>query len=262
MRCGDTGHRLASCSMPAAPPVRPRLDLLGHGVESIFYYIDLGGVPMTVPKNLAMVTVFPDQLPPVAEGLTVEILRDELAQIMPGHEWQAREISPSEFAVVFPSAEMLRLCTMGTNFTLTLNKIQVSITASSAVPATAPTLDSTWVRIHGIPDEARRSDCVELISQALGKLVEIDVRSLAGSGAVRLRVLAPEPAKLPGLLPPLYFGGCGGNRGAVLRVELDEAMPRSPTPPPTDGDPAGDDGASSEDDSSGNDVGGDRKSVV
>ena len=79
MRCGDTGHRLASCSMPAAPPVRPRLDLLGHGVESIFYYIDLGGAPMSVPKNLAMVTVIPDQLPPVAEELTVKILRDELA---------------------------------------------------------------------------------------------------------------------------------------------------------------------------------------
>ena len=34
---------------------------------------------MTVPQNLALATVLPDQLPPVAEGLTVEILRDELA---------------------------------------------------------------------------------------------------------------------------------------------------------------------------------------
>ena len=155
--------------------------------------------------------------------------------------------------MVFPSAEMLRFCTMGTTFTLPLNKIQVSIKASTAVPETAPSLGSTWVRIHGIPDEARRSDCVEFISQALGKLEEIDVRSLAGSGAVRRRVLAPEPAKLPGLLPPLYFGGCGGNHGAILRVELDEVQPRSPTPLPMDGDPAGDDGASSEDDSSGDD---------
>ena len=79
MRCGDTGHRLATCTAPAAPAHRPRLELLGHGVESIFYYIDLGRVPMTVPQNLVLVTVLPDQLPPVAEGLTVEILRDELA---------------------------------------------------------------------------------------------------------------------------------------------------------------------------------------
>ena len=79
MRCGDIGHRLATCTVPAAQSHRPRLELLGHGVESIFYYIDLGGVPMMVPQNLAMVTVLPDQLPPVAEGLTVEILRGELA---------------------------------------------------------------------------------------------------------------------------------------------------------------------------------------
>ena len=171
MRCGATGHRMAACTMPAAPPSRPRLELLGHGVESIFYYIDLGGVPMTVPKNLALVTVLPDQLPPVTEGLTVEILRDELAHIMPGHEWHARELSPSEFVVVFPSAEMLRLCTMGTTFTLPLNKIQVSIKASTAVPESVPSLCPTWVRLHGLPDEARRSDCVELISQALGRLV-------------------------------------------------------------------------------------------
>ena len=115
---------------------------------------------MTVPQNLTLVTVLPDQLPPVAEGLTVEILRNELAQIMPGDEWQAREISPSEFAVVFPSAEMLRLCTMGTTFTLPINKIQVSIKASTAVPETASSLCSTWVRIYGIPQEARRTDIV------------------------------------------------------------------------------------------------------
>ena len=108
MRCGDTGHRWAACTVSAGQSLRPRLELLGHGVESIFYYIDLGGTPMTVPQNLALVTVLPDQLPPVAAGLTVEILRDELAQVMPGHEWQVPEISSSEFAVVFPSAEMLR----------------------------------------------------------------------------------------------------------------------------------------------------------
>ena len=59
----------------------------------------------------------------MAENLTVEILCDELAQIMPGNAWQAREISPTEFAMVFPSAEMFRLCSMGTTFTLPINKI-------------------------------------------------------------------------------------------------------------------------------------------
>ena len=141
---------------------------------------------------------------------------------------------------------------MGTTFTLPINKIQVSIMASTAVPETASSLCSTWVRIHRIPDEAWRTDIIELVSRALGKIVEIDVRSLAGSGTVRLRVLSPEPAKLPGYLPPIYFGGRGGNRGSVLRVELNEDRPRSPSPP-ADRDHTGDGGASSEDDSSDDD---------
>ena len=239
MRCGDTGHRMTACTVPAAQTQRPRLELLGHGVDSIFYYIDLGGVPMVVPQNLAMVTVLPDQIPPMIENLTVEILRDELAQIMPGHAWQVREISPTEFAVDFPSAEMLRLCTLGTTFTLPTNRFHVSIKASTAMPETMTSLCPTWVLLHGVPDEARRTDVIELILQPLGKFMEVDAPSLAGSGAVRFWVLCLKPAKLPGYLPPMYFGGRGGNRGSSMRVELDEDRPRSSSPPATDGGPAG-----------------------
>ena len=64
---------------------------------------------MIMPEHMAMLTILPSQLPALTEGLTVEILSDELSQMMPGHEWKVRAISATEFIVAFPSAQMLRM---------------------------------------------------------------------------------------------------------------------------------------------------------
>ena len=109
------------------------------------------------------------------------------------------------------------------------------------------------VKIHGIPREARKKHILELIARPMGRFVELDERSLAGSGAVRIRLLCPEPAKIPGSLPPFFFGGEGGERQAILDVELDEDRPRSPSPRATGGGSSGG-GSPSEDDSSDDDA--------
>ena len=119
---------------------------------------------------------------------------------------------------------------MGSTFTLPINKFQVSITASAEALERALSLCSAWVRIHGIPEEARRSDVVELLSRPLGKLAEVDVRSLPGSGAVRLRVLVPEPGKLPGTScrSTLVVGAGTVGRSFVLSLRRTAHAPRLP----------------------------------
>ena len=56
------------------------------------------------------------------------------------------------------------------------------------------------------------------------------------STPVCLRVLVPDPALIRDDLPPFYFGGRGGNRGADLRVIREGVLP----PPSTVADPARD----------------------
>ena len=106
------------------------------------------------PQNQATLTVLPDQLPGIATVLTTESLREDLAWISPDHLWQIRELTPSEFSVVFSSAESLRLCcTLDESFyTLPLTRIRVSIRPSAVIPSTIPALQSVWVRLYGLPE--------------------------------------------------------------------------------------------------------------
>jgi hypothetical protein len=55
--------------------------------------------------------------------VTAELLHSEFSQMMPGHEWSVREISPSQFAVAFPLVELLRFCACSTTLTLPINKL-------------------------------------------------------------------------------------------------------------------------------------------
>jgi hypothetical protein len=84
-------------------------------------------------------------------------------------------------------------------------------------------LSFVWVRIIGvlIEPEIRTLEIVELVSQAIGKLVEIDERSLGGSGPICIRVRCPNPAQLSVALPSFYFGVSG----MTLTIELDEDLP-------------------------------------
>jgi hypothetical protein len=88
-------------------------------------------------------------------------------------------------------------------------------------------MSEVWVRVHGIPEEARREHILELISQAIGKLIAVDPLSLPGLGPVRMLILSPDPSKLSCTLPHFFFG-----RGGLVEVEGDETQAGSPTPPP------------------------------
>jgi hypothetical protein len=109
-----------------------------------------------------------------------------------------------------------------------------------------------WVRLLAFPNEVevRTTRGVELVAQAIGKPVEVDMVSLAGIGPVHLRVICLNPETLPGALPTFFFAEVG----RTLTVELDVDHPRS-TPPPDD--PPSDGHVEENEDSSGDDASGD-----
>jgi hypothetical protein len=75
-----------------------------------------------------------------------------------------REVAPSEFAVSFPSAELLRALSWSEMTTLPLHNIKVAVRPSCVDPETVASLSSVWVRVHRVPEEARKDPFIELIS--------------------------------------------------------------------------------------------------
>jgi hypothetical protein len=193
---------------------------LGHGFDGGFYYLDMGGAEPSVPQHLAVISVLPTQDPSLAIEITAEIIRTELAQLECDCVWNVREVLPSEFVVAFPSAELLRAVSWSETTILPLHNIKVSIKPSCVDPEIVASLSSVWVRVHGSPVEARKDSFLELISQAIGKLEEVDGQSLAGQGPIRLRVLCPDPSKLNCSILPFFFGKDG--RTLVVELESEE----------------------------------------
>src|SRR3954465_1529752 len=103
-------------------------------------------------------------------------------------------------------------------------------------PSTIAIFSTVWVRVHGIPSEARKDPYIELISQAIGKLVSVDAHSLPGDGPVRLQIMSPAPAALDCTLPPFFFGSKG--RSLVVELEKEDDQSGSPSPPSLEGDPS------------------------
>jgi hypothetical protein len=105
--------------------------------------------------------------------------------------------------------------------------------------------------------EARKDPFIELISQAIGKLEEVDGQSLAGQGPVRLRVLCPAPSKLNCTISPFFFGKDGRSLVVELESEEDQGEGSLPHSPRLDQDvprePREDDDDSSGDDDGGSD---------
>jgi hypothetical protein len=228
--CGDVSHLAMACTARNRHKARETLEFLGHGIDGGFYYLDMGGAKPSVPQHLAVISVLPTQDPPLAIEITAEIIRTELAQLECDCVWNVREVSPSEFAVAFPSAELLRAVSWSETTILLLHNIKVSIKPSCVDPEIVASLSSVWVRVHGIPAEARKDSFLELISQAIGKLEEVDGQSLAGQGPVRLRVLCPNPSKLNCSISPFFFRKDGMSLVVELESEEDQggSMPHSP----------------------------------
>jgi hypothetical protein len=162
-----------------------------------------------------------------------------------------REVASLEFAVTFPSAELLRALSWSETTTLLLHNIKVAVRPSCVDPETVASLSSVWVRVHGVPEAARKDPFIELISQAIGKLVEVDSRSLAGHGPLRLQIFCPDPSKLTTTISPFFFGRVG--RSLSVELEREEDQRGSPSPSPHLDQSDRRDAGEGDDDSSGDD---------
>ena len=232
--CGDPSHRAATCSIRGRRSQRESLEFIGHGIDGGFYFIDMGDEELDVPLHLATISIVKDQQPPLAFDVTVDIIRMELTKLDSSAVWNVRELEPNVFAVAFPSAKLLRALSWGTTTRLPLHNIKVAIAPSCVDPGTIATLATIWIRIHGILGKARTAPILELISQAIGKLVSVDERPIPGDGTVRLQIMCPDPPVLDCALPRFFFGKKGRHLVVEVEKEDDQVGSSPPSSPPPD----------------------------
>jgi hypothetical protein len=131
-------------------------------------------------------------------NLTEEEVEDEFKDLVEENwDWQVRQLSPSDFAVVFPSKESLRIAIRGGGLTLPSSKLKALMTVQVGDPLASESLVETWVRLIGIPPPLRQADRLLLSTRELGRPIGVDMDSLAHPSApIRMSVGCQAPVKL------------------------------------------------------------------
>jgi hypothetical protein len=75
-------------------------------------------------------------------------------------------------------------------------------------PAASSILQSTWVKIVGIPGFAKEEEVVKEIASLVGEPIKVDEFSLIRDEPVRVRVNCRNPATLRGFIE-IFFNGVG-----------------------------------------------------
>jgi hypothetical protein len=131
--CSGEGHTSASC------PTRGkglRLMSMGHAIAGGgFFNIDVEPIRASQGASEVFTAVIKFNKDP----LTEERLSDELKHLVDDlWDWQVKKVSESEFSVVFPSRQTLRLCTGSGKLHLPLSKRDTEIREGFIAPR--PTL--------------------------------------------------------------------------------------------------------------------------
>ncbi|KAK1605794.1 hypothetical protein QYE76_029467 [Lolium multiflorum] len=158
--------------------------------------------------------------------LSVEQVEDEFKDLVDENwDWQVRQLGPTDFAVVFPSKESLRIAIRGGGLTLPCTKLKAIVTVPLGDPLAAESLQEVWVKLLGVPPPFRHADRLLLATREVGRPIGVDVASLAHPDApVRMSFGCRKGELLPDHIT--LFVNMQGYRIQVIRE--DQAVQDSP----------------------------------
>ncbi|KAK1686188.1 hypothetical protein QYE76_047036 [Lolium multiflorum] len=146
-------------------------------------------------------------------------------------EWQVSKLTDTDFALVFPSKESLRMAIRGGGLTLPSSGCRALVVLNSGDPAAVEQLVPVRIKLHDIPPPYLFSDRLLVGARDLGRPLEVDEESLAiPSDPVRIRVGCRTPIQLPSHI--MMFVNLQGYRVRVEREDGPEGGQASLPPPP------------------------------
>ncbi|KAE8770777.1 hypothetical protein D1007_57423 [Hordeum vulgare] len=174
------------------------LAYLGYGTErGSFYFVDAEIEEEVVRPHLATVTLAPEQVTPAGLVISADLIRDELAAYIgdfreSSFAWEVTETPPLVFLVPFPSAELLRVCSHDV-IRFPINKLMISVKATTAELDPVPPLEKVWVLVYGLPRGrsaapwgGKLTHILKAISEPVGKLITADLASFEDDDPARI----------------------------------------------------------------------------
>ena len=101
--------------------------------------------------------------------LTHEILQVELPHLFEGDwDWQIAQVGDNDFAVVFPSADLLHMAKTSGKLFLSINNITADIRDAALAEPKALSMPELWVKMWGIPPKQRRTERLMAATTMIG----------------------------------------------------------------------------------------------
>jgi hypothetical protein len=209
-RCQEMGHHQKDCSNP---PICYKCKEEGHlAAECLdfhaksrelkmfgFAIVDQGFYSINIPgeEEYSKASCIIQVLQGDASEKKIE---DELMNLINNKwEWQVKQVEAKEYTVVFPDKNSLDTFLKISEILLSVHGIKVKILKSILDPNVVEVLQSTWVKIFGLPAIACKEDVVMKVATLAGEPLVVDELSLIKTGPVRVKLNCKDPLKLRGL---------------------------------------------------------------
>ncbi|KAK1678769.1 hypothetical protein QYE76_039617 [Lolium multiflorum] len=228
--CSGEGH--TSASFPTL-----RLMSMGHAITGGgFFNIDVE--PLRASQGAS--EVFTAVIKFDKDPLTEESLSDELKVLMDDlWDWQVKRVSETEFSVVFPSRQTMRLCTGSGKLHLPLSKCDTENREGFVSPRPSLVLPSGWVKLTGVLEDLMVRNRLMVAFTMIGRPIDVDELSVMkrDTEPVRMRFQCRYPDRIKGSVQ-IFVNG----EGFTVGVQA-ERPPRGasgggagdpPPPPPRD----------------------------
>lgn len=182
---------------------KSRVKMFGFGIpEQGFYAVEIPGVKPDAENSLGLVTVL--------EGnASVSKVDKELKNLI-DEEWdfKVKQLANGEYMASFPDAISVDMFSKFSSVDLALFGLKARISKSKLEATATAILQSTWIKVYGIPSFAREEEIVKDLTSLAAEPIKVDVASLNKEGPVRVKVNCRDPRKLRGFVE-VFFNGVG-----------------------------------------------------
>jgi hypothetical protein len=183
-------------------------------------------LPCSQPANLAYVLVDDPRASEqvLEEGLKLLVCED--------WNWQVCRLSETDFSMVFPTPDSLKLCKNAADLALPGSRIRIIVLDSINNPLGAPPpLTEIWAKVLGVPPCLLEPERLKAVLGMVGKPLLVDALSLSKEPKEVLVQFQVHTLELPKLVVPLYVNG-KGFRVEIIPVKRSAAHDAAPPPPP------------------------------
>jgi hypothetical protein len=136
-------------------------------------------------------------------------------------DWQVKRINDSDFSVIFPNAQSLKLCKNTGVLTLLVSKVSVLVVEPRVYQDSETNLAKVWVFLSDVPEVLRNEPMLMEATKMIGRPRLVDEASLAAPGPVRMLFHSQAPSRIPSSI--LLFandqGFCIGLASEVIKAK-------------------------------------------